>query len=150
MQDDGKTSVDSWNVTKCWLVVMGCSFLWAKPLVYMSSKAEVVWWECAVAGLAFGLGFLFHKLLSSSKSSCPASTSSTAQSVQDGRNHRKIAQDLFELIGDTPMIKLQSLSNATGCTILAKCEFMNPGICLRFDSVRMVVGRTEWVCDENV
>ncbi|OQS01168.1 cysteine synthase [Achlya hypogyna] len=31
------------------------------------------------------------------------------------------------LIGNTPLVKLQSLSAATGCTILAKAEFLNPG-----------------------
>jgi len=31
------------------------------------------------------------------------------------------------LIGDTPLVHVQSLSSATGCTILAKCEFLNPG-----------------------
>ncbi|XP_068644174.1 cysteine synthase 2 [Aristolochia californica] len=30
-------------------------------------------------------------------------------------------------IGNTPLIKINSLSEATGCEILAKCEFMNPG-----------------------
>ena len=29
------------------------------------------------------------------------------------------------LIGNTPLIKLKSLSEATGCEILAKCEFLN-------------------------
>ena len=30
-------------------------------------------------------------------------------------------------IGNTPLIKLARASEATGCTVLAKCEFMNPG-----------------------
>ena len=30
------------------------------------------------------------------------------------------------LIGRTPIIKIPSLSAATGCDILAKCEFLNP------------------------
>ena len=29
------------------------------------------------------------------------------------------------LIGDTPLIKLKSLSDATGCEILVKCEYLN-------------------------
>lgn len=29
------------------------------------------------------------------------------------------------LIGNTPLVKLQALSAATGCEILAKCEFLN-------------------------
>jgi Pyridoxal-phosphate dependent enzyme len=30
-------------------------------------------------------------------------------------------------IGDTPLVELVSLSQATGCRILAKCEWLNPG-----------------------
>ena len=38
----------------------------------------------------------------------------------------KIAQNITELIGNTPLVKLQKLSAQTGATILGKCEFMNP------------------------
>ena len=31
------------------------------------------------------------------------------------------------LIGNTPMVRIHSLSEDTGCDILAKCEFLNPG-----------------------
>src|SRR5262244_3099135 len=30
-------------------------------------------------------------------------------------------------VGDTPLIKLREASEATGCTILGKAEFLNPG-----------------------
>ncbi len=33
----------------------------------------------------------------------------------------------IEAIGNTPLIKLERVSAATGCTILGKAEFMNPG-----------------------
>ncbi|HVY15307.1 MAG TPA: cysteine synthase A [Rhodopila sp.] len=35
--------------------------------------------------------------------------------------------DLADAIGQTPLIKLRRASEATGCTILGKAEFMNPG-----------------------
>jgi cysteine synthase A len=35
--------------------------------------------------------------------------------------------DLAQAIGNTPLIKLRRASDATGCTILGKAEFMNPG-----------------------
>ncbi|SFV75478.1 Cysteine synthase [hydrothermal vent metagenome] len=38
----------------------------------------------------------------------------------------KIAQDVTQLIGNTPLIKLNTPSQLTNATILAKCEFMNP------------------------
>ena len=37
-----------------------------------------------------------------------------------------IAENITQLIGNTPLVKLQKLSAKTGCTILGKCEFMNP------------------------
>ena len=38
-----------------------------------------------------------------------------------------IAGDLAAAIGNTPLVRLRRASEATGCTILAKAEFMNPG-----------------------
>ncbi|WP_456383046.1 cysteine synthase A [Hydrogenimonas sp.] len=38
-----------------------------------------------------------------------------------------IANDVSELIGNTPLVRLNFASKETGCTILGKCEFMNPG-----------------------
>jgi len=34
---------------------------------------------------------------------------------------------IINLIGDTPLIRLNRLSDATGCEILGKAEFLNPG-----------------------
>src|SRR5437588_2395242 len=34
---------------------------------------------------------------------------------------------VIEAIGNTPLIALKGASAATGCTILGKAEFMNPG-----------------------
>jgi cysteine synthase len=39
----------------------------------------------------------------------------------------KINNDVVEAIGNTPLIKLKRASEQTGCTILGKAEFMNPG-----------------------
>ena len=38
-----------------------------------------------------------------------------------------IRKDVLAAIGDTPLIRLNGPSNATGCEILGKAEFMNPG-----------------------
>lgn len=38
-----------------------------------------------------------------------------------------IAQSLLDAIGNTPLIRLRRASEITGCEILAKAEFMNPG-----------------------
>jgi cysteine synthase A len=39
----------------------------------------------------------------------------------------RVCNGIIEAIGNTPLIKLQRLSAATGCNILGKAEFMNPG-----------------------
>ena len=39
----------------------------------------------------------------------------------------QIRDGIIEAIGHTPLIKLERASKATGCTILGKAEFMNPG-----------------------
>ena len=39
----------------------------------------------------------------------------------------QIHDGIVAAIGNTPLIKLERASAATGCTILGKAEFMNPG-----------------------
>ena len=39
----------------------------------------------------------------------------------------QFSNGIIEAIGNTPLIKLDRISAATGCTILGKAEFMNPG-----------------------
>ncbi|RPE71337.1 cysteine synthase A [Pacificibacter maritimus] len=39
----------------------------------------------------------------------------------------RVNQDLIDTIGNTPLIRLKGPSEATGCEILGKAEFMNPG-----------------------
>jgi len=38
-----------------------------------------------------------------------------------------VASNILETIGNTPLIRLREASEQTGCTILGKAEFMNPG-----------------------
>ena len=38
-----------------------------------------------------------------------------------------ILQSLVSLVGNTPLLRLKGPSEKTGCEILAKCEFLNPG-----------------------
>src|ERR1700684_185187 len=39
----------------------------------------------------------------------------------------QLRDGVIEAIGNTPLIKLKRVSAETGCTILGKAEFMNPG-----------------------
>jgi cysteine synthase A len=38
-----------------------------------------------------------------------------------------IKKDFIDLIGNTPLVRLNRASDETGCEILGKCEFLNPG-----------------------
>ena len=38
-----------------------------------------------------------------------------------------VAQSVLDAIGNTPLIRLNRASDATGCEILGKAEFLNPG-----------------------
>ncbi|KAK6230112.1 hypothetical protein QUC31_001630 [Theobroma cacao] len=50
-------------------------------------------------------------------------TSSTLHSDKK----KKQTSGVVDAIGNTPLIRINSLSEATGCEILGKCEFLNPG-----------------------
>ncbi|KAM1100700.1 hypothetical protein ACFX15_006889 [Malus domestica] len=52
------------------------------------------------------------------------SSKKTELSLRSKENHR---DGLVGAIGNTPLIRINSLSDATGCEILGKCEFLNPG-----------------------
>ena len=38
-----------------------------------------------------------------------------------------VYESVLDLIGNTPLVRLRRASEATGCNILGKCEFLNPG-----------------------
>ena len=44
-----------------------------------------------------------------------------------GTSYEMTAQNFLDLIGNTPLIRLQAASKATGCDIYGKAEFLNPG-----------------------
>ncbi|MDG2406894.1 MAG: cysteine synthase A, partial [Paracoccaceae bacterium] len=39
----------------------------------------------------------------------------------------QISQNLAALVGNTPLLRLARASEDTGCDILGKAEFLNPG-----------------------
>ena len=53
------------------------------------------------------------------------------------------ATDVVSLIGNTPLIRLRRASEATGCEVLAKCEFMNPGGSIKDRAARFIVEDAE-------
>src|SRR4051812_11306628 len=55
----------------------------------------------------------------------------------------KINNNVVEAIGNTPLIKLEHASEATGCTILGKAEFMNPGQSVKDRAGRQMILEAE-------
>jgi cysteine synthase A len=54
-----------------------------------------------------------------------------------------IRDSFIESIGNTPLIKLQKASELTGCNILAKAEFMNPGLSVKDRAALFIVRDAE-------
>src|SRR5207248_4655498 len=54
-----------------------------------------------------------------------------------------ISEDIVAAIGNTPLIKLERASAATGCTILGKAEFMNPGQSVKDRTARQIILEAE-------
>src|SRR5262247_3613637 len=55
----------------------------------------------------------------------------------------QIYDGIVEAIGNTPLIKLKRASAATGCTILGKAEFMNPGQSVKDRPARQIILEAE-------
>jgi cysteine synthase A len=54
-----------------------------------------------------------------------------------------IRNDVVDAIGNTPLIKLRRASEMTGCTILGKAEFMNPGQSVKDRPARQMILEAE-------
>ncbi len=50
---------------------------------------------------------------------------------------------VWDLVGNTPLVKIKSLSEATGCEIFAKCEFMNPGGSIKDRTAKGIIKQAE-------
>jgi cysteine synthase A len=53
------------------------------------------------------------------------------------------SEDIVAAIGNTPLIRLRRASDATGCTILGKAEFMNPGQSVKDRPARQMILEAE-------
>src|SRR5438046_10182366 len=54
-----------------------------------------------------------------------------------------ISEDIVAAIGNTPLIKLERASAATGCISLGKAEFMNPGQSVKDRAARQIILEAE-------
>ena len=55
----------------------------------------------------------------------------------------KVTDLVLDAIGHTPLIKLKAASEATGCAIYGKAEFINPGGSVK-DRAALAIVRTPW------
>lgn len=49
----------------------------------------------------------------------------------------------WDMVGDTPLVEFKSLSKKTGCRIVAKCEFANPGGSVKDRAAKYMILRAE-------
>jgi len=56
------------------------------------------------------------------------------------------ANGVAAAVGRTPLIKLKRASEETGCTILGKAEFMNPGQSVKYRLGRQMILQAEQRC----
>lgn len=54
-----------------------------------------------------------------------------------------ITPDPISLIGNTPLVRLQGPSDETGCEILAKCEYANPGASVKDRAALYIINDAE-------
>src|SRR3990167_7256522 len=54
-----------------------------------------------------------------------------------------VAPSVVDAIGNTPLIRLRRASEATGCEILGKAEFMNPGASVKDRAALYIVRDAE-------
>jgi len=50
-----------------------------------------------------------------------------------------ISNNFLEAVGNTPLIKLRKASELTGCNILGKAEFLNPGGSVKDRAAKAIV-----------
>jgi threonine dehydratase len=68
----------------------------------------------------------------------PGRLNFTARDIMD------IREGFTDAIGNTPLIKLRKASELTGCTILGKAEFMNPGGSVKDRAALAIIEDGRW------
>ena len=54
-----------------------------------------------------------------------------------------LPQNFLELVGNTPLVRLNAVSDATGCEIYGKCEFANPGGSVKDRAAKGIIEEAE-------
>ncbi len=61
--------------------------------------------------------------------------------INSGKSN--LALGAWDLVGNTPLVELKSLSEKTGCHIVAKCEFTNPGGSVKDRAAKFMIAQAE-------
>ncbi|GFF38663.1 cysteine synthase 2 [Aspergillus udagawae] len=98
----------------------------------MSDHSRVCIGTAFVAGILLAVGFtellypeLKHRLRGTRSHSTTGLQGSTADSLTARSGPPAIVDGIEGCIGNTPLLRIKSLSDATGCEILGKAEFLN-------------------------
>jgi len=67
----------------------------------------------------------------------------TKKDSSELRTKGEVKQGFSGAIGNTPLLRINGLSEATGCDILAKAEFMNPGGSVKDRAARFIIDDAE-------
>ena len=54
-----------------------------------------------------------------------------------------LPQNFLDLVGNTPLVRLNAVSDATGCEIYGKCEFANPGGSVKDRAAKGIIEEAE-------
>ncbi|GIK07365.1 hypothetical protein Aspvir_003027 [Aspergillus viridinutans] len=98
----------------------------------MGDHSRVCIGTAFVAGILLAVGFtellypeLKHRLRGTRSQSTTGLQGSTADSLTTRSGPPAIVEGIEGCIGNTPLLRIKSLSDATGCEILGKAEFLN-------------------------
>jgi cysteine synthase A len=84
-----------------------------------------------------GTGFLANRRLPAEK------TLPTKANHMRGSSAMSILPSVLDAIGNTPLIRLKGPSEATGCEILGKAEFLNPGQSVKDRAALSIIRKAE-------
>lgn len=102
----------------------------------MSSPAARAAWRLSLAVSASACAFGLPRAAASPPTPAPASPDGVVAKAAP-------LSGILSAIGNTPLVEIKSLSNATGCRILAKAEHLNPGGSIKDRAALQIVLQAE-------
>lgn len=73
----------------------------------------------------------------------PSVGNSANLSTMTSQTSRAAARSLWDAVGNTPLLRIGSISERTGCEIFAKAEFMNPGGSIKDRAAKAIIAGAE-------